>query len=234
MNQNTNYWVVIPAAGIGTRMRADRPKQYLQIHQKTVIEHTLSVFINMPEIKGIVVSLAEHDGYWPKLPVAQHDKIIEAPGGLERCHSVLNGLSELNDMADDNDWALVHDAARPCLLATDVRHLIKECESNNTGGILALPVRDTMKRSGSQGEIIDTVEREGLWHALTPQMFRLGELREALAKAVNTQELVTDEAQAMERAGQKPLLVEANPANLKITRPADLELATFYLNSEDT
>ena len=230
---SSNYWVVIPAAGIGTRMESECPKQYLKIQNKCILEHTVERFCSHPMIKGIVVALAKSDPYWSGLTVSQHEKVKICDGGEERCHSVLNSLHFLNSFADDSDWVLVHDAARPCLRKDDIDKLLNELEQHPVGGILALPVRDTMKRSGQNNEIDTTVEREGLWHALTPQMFRLQQLEEAISKVLERGLMVTDEAQAVEAMGLKPKLVQGHPDNIKVTLPSDLALAELFLSQQE-
>ncbi|MBD3669256.1 MAG: 2-C-methyl-D-erythritol 4-phosphate cytidylyltransferase [Gammaproteobacteria bacterium] len=230
----TQHWVVIPAAGVGRRMQADRPKQYLPLVDRSVIEHTLDCFVHHPRIDGIVVSLSDDDPYWDKLAITSDKPIYRAQGGVERCHSVLNGLMEIGRHADVNDWVLVHDAARPCLTKTDLDKLMRAVRDDEVGGILAVPVRDTMKRDNDAGRISHTEDRDGLWHALTPQMFRLGVLHEALSIALDDDFEVTDEASAIEHAGLQPLLVEGLSSNIKVTRPEDLELAEYYLRREQS
>ncbi len=223
------HWVVIPAAGVGARMKADRPKQYLPLRGRTVIEHTLACFTHHPGISGIVVALSPDDPYWASLHIDSDVPLHVATGGQERCHSVLNALHLLAQHADADDWVLVHDAARPCLTRTDIDKLCTELESDEVGGILAVPVRDTMKRADGEGRISATEDRNGLWHALTPQMFRLGLLMQALEQALADGFVVTDEASAVEHAGLRPKLVEGRADNIKVTRPEDLALAEFFL-----
>jgi 2-C-methyl-D-erythritol 4-phosphate cytidylyltransferase len=228
-----NYWAVIPAAGIGKRMGSEIPKQYLELNGKAIILHTLDCLLQHPAIQGAVVALSRHDGWWEHLDHRCDKPVITVEGGIERCHSVLNALYELGNRAADEDWILVHDAARPCLLPADLDNLINTLQDDKVGGLLGVPVRDTMKRAGSNNRVVDTVEREGLWHALTPQMFRLGSLRMALENALEAEQFVTDEASAMEYAGFQPLLVEGSATNIKITRPEDLALAGFYLQQQE-
>ncbi len=230
MSNNARYWVMIPAAGVGTRMGDDIPKQYISINGKTIIEHTLDCFIQREEIEGIVVAISKEDEYWSTLSVSNNKKIMIAPGGDERFQSVLNGLYTLTDKAQDNDWVLVHDAARPCLKQSVIDRLIIKLRTHDIGGILALPCRDTMKRSNAAGEIFETVERENLWHAQTPQMFKLGKLLAAIEKALNDNVHVTDEAMAMELSGYKPLLVQGHPENIKVTHKEDLKYMKMYLD----
>ncbi len=229
MASKKKYWAVIPAAGVGKRMKADRPKQYLMLNQRTVLEQTIAIFDRHPLIAGIVAIVTKADPYWAELKLQISKPLYVADGGAERCHSVLNGLELLQHHAADNDWVLVHDAARPCLRQQDIDHLIAELADDEVGGILAVPVRDTMKRDDGSGRIARTEERSGMWHALTPQMFPLGLLRDSLQRAVGDGFEVTDEASAIEHAGSRPKLVAGHADNIKITRPEDLALADFFL-----
>jgi 2-C-methyl-D-erythritol 4-phosphate cytidylyltransferase len=229
MSKAVEFWAVVPAAGTGSRMQTDIPKQYLQLNGKPVIEHTLKAFCANEKIKGIVVAISEQDTWWKKLGISSHPKIKTTTGGDERCHSVINCLRSLAAMAAADDWVLVHDAARPCINSGDIDHLIGMLVDHPVGGLLALPVRDTMKRADMDNVVCDTVNRDGLWHALTPQMFRLALLTQALQQAIDRNQVVTDESQAMELTGLKPLLVEGQASNIKITRKDDLALAELYL-----
>ncbi len=229
MSSSSRYWAVIPAAGFGTRMNSNLPKQYLEINGKTILEHTLSAFCENPDIHGVMVAIASTDSIWPTLSVSKHDKVMVTTGGQERCHSVLNCLQALTKVADSNDWVLVHDAARPCISVEDISHLIKKIGNHKVGGLLALPVKDTMKRANQEAEVEMTVDRSGLWHALTPQMFRLGDLLGALKISVDSGTMVTDDAQAMELQNKRPLLVEGKSSNIKITREGDIAVAELYL-----
>lgn len=224
-------WAVVPAAGKGARMGADRPKQYLELAGRTVLEHTLRRLLDEPRISGIVVPMAADDTFGRAIIDSLGPRVVATLGGAERCHSVLNGLDALPDAADD-DWALVHDAARPCLRPGDLATLIAQLADSHCGGILAVPVRDTLKRCTVDGAIEHTVDRNRLWHALTPQMFRLSVLRNALRAALADARLVTDEAQAIELAGFVPRVVEGHADNIKITRPEDLPLADYYLRMQ--
>lgn len=233
MPGQANIWAVIPAAGIGTRMQVDIPKQYLKIQSKCILEYTLERFCLHPRISGVVVALADHDPYWSTLFISGHKKMLQCTGGAERCHSVLNGLQRLADVASPEDWVMVHDAARPCVRVEDIDKLINTVSLGGIGGLLAVPVRDTMKRADKSNCVVETVDREGLWHALTPQMFRIVELAEAINNALQRDLLVTDEAQAMELCGIAPLLVEGHPDNIKVTHPRDLLLAELYLSQQE-
>lgn len=229
--EGPRHWAVVPAAGKGTRMGVDRPKQYLELAGRSVLEHTLGRLLAEPRIAGIVVPLAADDDYGRALVARCGARVTTTIGGAERCHSVLNGLDALPGAAGD-DWVLVHDAARPCLRQADLAALIDTLAADACGGILAVPVRDTLKRCRTDGRIEHTVDRERLWHALTPQMFRVRMLRDALRAALAAHRLVTDEAQAIELAGCVPRVVEGHADNIKITRPEDLPLADHYLRTQ--
>jgi len=233
------YWAIIPAAGVGKRMGSKIPKQYLPLSGKTVLEQTLSVFIKHPDINGIIVAITEGDPYWLEISAQYNSSnsstnqddtkpVIVAPGGAERCHSVLNALTELGHHASENDWVLVHDAARPCLTSDDIDHLLEQLSETSSGGLLGLPMADTVKRCDSNLQVIETVDRSELWRALTPQMFPLKLLKDALEQAINSNALVTDEASAIELQGLKPKMVEGQPGNIKITHPGDLQLAELF------
>ncbi len=225
-------WVVIPAAGVGRRMGGEVPKQYLPLLGKTVLEQTLTLFCHAPSIDGVVVVVAVTDRWWPTLDF-HHPKLQIAIGGAERSDSVLNGLKALANRiepsADPTDWVLVHDAARPCLAMSDLERLLREVRGDSVGGLLAVAVHDTLKRVDCRGRVESTPSREGIWRALTPQMFRLELLQRALAAAVADGVAITDEASAVERLGLKPLVVAAEEENLKITWPADLLRAEAVL-----
>lgn len=218
------FWVIIPAAGIGSRMRADRPKQYLELAGRTLLEHTLDCFLDHPQLQGMVVSLAADDPWWPTLALAGDARIHRVDGGAERADSVLNGLLHLLERgARAEDWVLVHDAARPNLARSDLDHLLTELADDPVGGLLAVPARDTLKRVGADGRVAETVDRSVIWQAFTPQMFRFAALHRILADALVAGVAVTDEASAMEWAGQFPRLIEGRADNLKVTRPEDLD-----------
>ncbi|MEM6998785.1 MAG: 2-C-methyl-D-erythritol 4-phosphate cytidylyltransferase [Pseudomonadota bacterium] len=229
MAEKAKYWIVIPAAGVGKRMETNKPKQYISVDNKTIIEHAINCFIDREEIESIVVAISETDDYWPELEIASHNKVVTVAGGAERYNSVFNGLSELKNKADENDWVLVHDAVRPCLSQSAIDRLMIKLRTHDIGGILAMPCRDTMKRANSANEIVNTVERESLWHAQTPQMFKYGKLFSAIEKVLNEDILITDEAMAMELVGYKPILVEGHQENIKITHKDDLQFLEQYL-----
>lgn len=223
-DQLPTFWVVIPAAGIGSRMQADRPKQYLLLGERSLIEHTLDCFLDQPGLQGLVVCLSPNDDWWTQLPCAQDQRITRTNGGKERADSVLQGLHKLTELgAAEQDWVLVHDAARPNLAETDLHNLLHTLQNDPVGGLLAAPVRDTLKLAAADGRVNSTPDRSLFWQAYTPQMFRLGALRTALSDALAAGATITDEASAMEHAGQSPRLVEGRSDNLKVTRPEDLE-----------
>lgn len=226
------YWAVIPAAGIGRRMGTSIPKQYLDLAGRPVIDWSLRLFLDHPRISGVFVSLDPDDTYWPRTTFAADPRVRPVDGGAERCHSVLNALDILAREADDLDWVLVHDAARPCLRTDDFDHLLVALADHPVGGLLGVPVRDTMKQVGEGGAVRRTVPRDDLWHAFTPQMFRFGLLRRALRATLDRDSLVTDDAGAVELMGLEPLLVEGHADNIKITRPEDLPLAGFHLRRQ--
>lgn len=219
---------IIPAAGVGKRMKQNKPKQYLLINGLTVIEHTVSKFLLHPNVGKIVIAISDGDPYFPTLAIASHPDVICVAGGKERADTVLNAL-DLVVKQQLSEWVLIHDAARPCVTAEDIDHLIDEALVDDVGAILATPVRDTMKRSDAAQNIVSTESRDNLWHALTPQMFRAVPLQSALSQALSLGVLVTDDASAMEIIGLRPHLVAGRADNIKITQPEDLVLAEFYL-----
>lgn len=217
---------IVPAAGIGSRMGADCPKQYLTLAGKTILEHTLGCLLSHPAIARVIVALAPHDGWFEQLAVAADPRILRVEGGVERAYSVLNALH-----VAQGKWVLVHDAARPCLCHSDLDKLITTAMACD-GAILGSRVRDTMKRTDGAGNIVATVEREQLWHALTPQMFPASTLKRALEEGLALGALITDEASAMERAGFTVKMVEGRADNIKVTRPEDLSLAELFLQQQ--
>jgi 2-C-methyl-D-erythritol 4-phosphate cytidylyltransferase len=232
MSGSSLCWAVVPAAGVGRRMGQRIPKQYLPLLGRPVIDHTLERLIRHPAVAEVCVALAADDPFWARTAYAEHPRIIRAPGGVERCHSVLNALVALEERAEEGDWVLVHDAARPCVRPGDLSRLLARLDGHPVGGLLGVPVRDTMKRTDESNLVLETVPREGLWHAFTPQVFRYGALREALEVALAFGGAVTDEAAAIELSGRWPLLVEGHADNIKITRAEDLALAAFYLERQ--
>ncbi|WP_145521999.1 2-C-methyl-D-erythritol 4-phosphate cytidylyltransferase [Yersinia aldovae] len=217
---------IVPAAGIGSRMQADCPKQYLTVGGKTIIEHAISSLFGHPRVQRIIVVIHPQDTQFSMLPIAQDSRISIVHGGELRADSVMAGLQQ----AGQAKWVLVHDAARPCLHPDCFEKLLAITAHSKVGGILAAPVRDTMKR-GEAGihAIAHTVDRQDLWHALTPQLFPLELLKMCLSRALQDGVMVTDEASALEHCGYHPLLIAGRSDNIKVTRPEDLALAEFYL-----
>jgi len=224
-------WAVVPAAGRGARFNAAEPKQYAMLLGAPLVRWTLQSLLDEPRIAGVVVALAPGDARWPAL-AAQLDlaRIVTTVGGDSRQESVLRGLAALAGRAAPDDWVLVHDAARPCLARADLAALIDVLAPGVDGAVLGTPLVDTIKREHS-GQVADTVDRRGLWRALTPQAFRIAALREALEAAEAEGFTVTDEAQAMERRGAAPRLIAGSPFNIKVTQPEDLDAAARILGS---
>ncbi len=229
-NNQPGVWVIIPAAGSGKRMQSDTPKQYLQIHNKTILQYTLERFAALPFVKGYVVAISPHDERFASLNPNIKKPLFSCQGGTERFHSVLNALEFLDGKAEQQDWVMVHDAARPCVQPGDIEQLYRQCMQKNCGGILATPVKDTLKKQQPGMEMIETtIDRSQLWHALTPQMFPLTELKQAIKHSMKNKIAMTDDASAMEAAGYRVLLVNGSEDNIKITRPADLSLASWII-----
>jgi 2-C-methyl-D-erythritol 4-phosphate cytidylyltransferase len=221
------YFAIVPAAGSGSRFGAEKPKQYLSLLGRPLIFHTLAALTACPEIERVWVVLSPEDPYWAQYDWSELGAKLETVrcGGATRAESVSNGLRAAAMVAVDDDWVLVHDAARPCLSADMLATLIGELANDPLGGILAVPVADTLKRADAEQRVAATEPRDGLWQAQTPQMFRYAQLSEALE---NCRE-VTDEAGAIEALGLKPKLVRCDTTNLKVTYPADLALAAMIL-----
>lgn len=279
------YWLVMPAAGVGRRFGDHIPKQYADLHGRTVMEWSLAPFLYDSRCLGVVVVLGQHDSFWPTVasrlpdvtgatsaseasvaaaladvtrlaeraaerrgaadaerfsdpalslpsaPAVTLPKVTTAVGGNERSQSVRNGLAALAGRAAFDDWVLVHDAARPCVSRQDVDRLLERVQLHPVGGLLAAPAADTLKRAGSEQEVLETVDRASLWRALTPQMFRYGRLCAALDRALGEGRLPTDEAQALEWTGERPLVVEGSTTNIKITCADDLVIAVALMGT---
>jgi 2-C-methyl-D-erythritol 4-phosphate cytidylyltransferase len=223
------HFALIPAAGVGARMGSSSPKQYVPIAGKPMLLHVLDTFAASEIINHtFVVVNAEDNNIREMMAGAPHlaERVtIIFNGGTTRHVSVLKGLRVLSDHAEADDWVLVHDAARPGLTTELIEHLANSLRDDSTGGLLALPVVDTLKRGGSDRRVQATVPRSGLWAAQTPQMFRYGLLRRALEQVDD----VTDESSAIEAMGLQPKLVEGSPRNFKVTLPQDVPLAELYL-----
>ncbi len=218
-------YAVVPAAGIGERMGAGFPKQYLSLAGKTLAEHTLNRLLSFAPIDRVLVAVSAQDPWWPTLGVSSHPRIATVTGGAARAESVRNGVSQALALGGESAWVLVHDMARPLVRLSDIQNLLDQ--TDRQGAILALPVVDTIKQSGEDLHIDSTVDRERIWRALTPQLFPAARLYEALSADLDG---VTDEASAIERQGGRPRLVAGQSDNIKITVPADLALAGFILS----
>ena len=225
-----SVWAVVPAAGRGTRFGAALPKQYLLAGGRMILAHTLDALLQHPVVAGVMVVIGGNDADWPGWSEAAGKPVLTCTGGATRADSVLAGLLALPDSVRADDFVLVHDAARPNLAQADLGRLLEVGRMDPVGAILAAPVRDTLKRAGDDGGIDRTEPRERLWRALTPQLFRRHQLARALQDARGAGVEVTDEAMAMERLGQRPLLVEGAEDNFKITTPADLARFEFELS----
>lgn len=228
-----NYWLIVPAAGTGRRFGAERPKQYLPLMNSTVMQCTLNRLTQLSIIKQIIVPIHAQDTLATQLTYEQPQKLHFVIGGAERADSVLAGLKAIADHAQADDWILVHDVARPCVRLSDIEKLIQSVAGDTIGGILAAPVRDTIKQAAmTHPHIIATVPRQQLWQAFTPQMFRFGVLYQALIQAQQQNYVVTDEASAVEALGHHPQLILGAHDNIKITYPEDLQLAEFLLRQQ--
>ena len=225
-------WAVVPAAGSGRRMGAAIAKQYLPLCGQPLLAHALAPLLACARIDAVVLVVAADDTRGREL-AARDDRLLTAAGGAERAHSVRSGLERLADRAADEDWVLVHDAARPCLSDAELDALFTVLGDDPVGGLLAVPLADTLKAADESGRVARTVPRLGLWRALTPQMFRYGLLRRALTAALAAGIVVTDEAAAIEHAGYRPVLVEGRAANLKVTGPEDFALAEAILRRRE-
>ena len=224
-------WCIVPAAGIGSRMGSTIPKQYLKLSSSTILDATLERLLSCEKINDIVVCIQKGDDYWHKSLFVNDNRITVAEGGNERADSVLNGISLIKDKIGLNDWVLVHDAARPCVRRNDIDLLTKAACNHQSGAILASPIHDTVKRViNNLSE--KTLDRSEIWHALTPQVFKFKELEQALISARKAGLSVTDEASAIEQIDKPVQIIEGHADNIKITSPADLGLARYYLEQQ--
>ena len=227
MTRPARHFALVPAAGSGARFGAEMPKQYLPLAGLPVMHHTLKALLGCQRIEKIWVILTPGDPWWPAHSWPELGGRVEPLfcGGASRAESVGNGLAAVGHLVSEDDWVLVHDAARPCVTAQALESLCRDLADDPVGGLLAMPVADTLKRADGKHRVAETVGREGLWQAQTPQMFRYGLLTRVLAGLSS----VTDEASAFEAAGYAPRLVRSDMTNLKVTYPADLALAEFIL-----
>lgn len=232
MKTQTKLWAVVPAAGSGSRFSKTELKQYQYIQEHTVLEHTVNR-LNSLDLAGCVLAIGAQDNFAKSLPFQHVDKLHFCLGGTERVHSVLNALIYLSDIAHEDDWVLVHDAARPCVTSDCLIRLVESAQHSNQSAILAIPVRDTLKHVVNQNKIEKTVSRELLWQAQTPQMAKLGVLKNAIEKALANHIVITDEASALEYVNEPIQVVQGRSDNIKITYADDLELARLILQAQN-
>ena len=226
--QHHKLWVILPAAGFGSRFSKTELKQYQMIQEQTVLEHTVSRLNQLP-LAGYVLAIGAQDDVAKTLPLSHLDKAHFCLGGAERVNSVLNGLEYLSEIASEEDWVLVHDAARPCVSQSSLIDLVNTAIQTDQAAILGIPVRDTLKRVVKSHDIETTVDRSTLWQAQTPQMAKLGTLKRAIQQALADGVTITDEASALEHIDEPVQVVQGRSDNIKITYPDDLELAKLIL-----
>ncbi|MDD2932591.1 MAG: 2-C-methyl-D-erythritol 4-phosphate cytidylyltransferase [Methylotenera sp.] len=224
------FHIIIPAAGVGNRMATAIPKQYLPLCGKPTISHSIQTFFACPRIAGIHLALSPEDYFWRNLTLDTSSRLhLHYSGGDSRAETVLNTLEAIRAQVEDDDWVLVHDAARPGLTIALLNDLLDAIQDDAVGGLLALPVADTLKQSNTEARVLNTVPRELLWQAQTPQMFRYALLKDALERFNGTP---TDEAQAVEALGLQPKLVVGSLRNMKITYPQDIALMELLLQQQ--
>ncbi len=229
MNKD-NYFLIVPASGVGTRMGSSTPKQYLRLENGlTIIDQCLKTLLEIKLISGFVVALSSTDSFFQSSHFYNHSKILAiAEGGKERFNSVLSALNSLNKTAQPNDWVLVHDSVRPCIKKSDIEKLIREVSNDSIGGILATSAIDTVKEKNASGSI-KTIDRKKLYMAQTPQMFRFGILKEAIESAIRMGGRITDESEAIEKLGHSVKIIGGSSSNIKITAKDDIDLANYFL-----
>ena len=227
-------WVIVPAAGRGTRFGGELPKQYREVAGQPLLAYALAALLAHPAVDGAMVAIAADDVDWPGWTEFAGKPVLTCTGGLTRAQSVLAALQALPEDVRADDFVLVHDAARPNLGQQDLQQLLERGRNDPVGAILAAPVRDTLKRAGDDGGIDGTEPRQRLWRALTPQLFRRLQLSKALEEAARNGVEATDESMAMELQGLRPLLIEGNEDNFKVTTPADLARFEFILSRRNS
>lgn len=224
-------WTIVPAAGIGSRMRADRPKPYLQLNGRFLIDITLERLLGVNRIDTVFLALHRDDIWWRDAECSANRKVVTFTGGAERADSVRAGLDQIRTVAAPEDWVLVHDVARPCVREADILNLLQQVDDSPVGGLLGAPITDTLKQVEPDGSVLATADRRRLWRALTPQVFRFELLDRALRQASDTRAPVTDEASAVELLGLRPRMVRGRADNIKVTVPEDLALAAWLLQN---
>ena len=231
----SNFYVVIPAAGIGKRMQSQMPKQYLPLDNgRTILDQVIKTFIEIDKIKGIVIAINPDDKMFQESSYYNHPNIISiVTGGSERINSVSNAIDQLKKHANDDDWIMVHDAVRPCIRKLDITNTIKDIEKNHHGGLLAIPIIDTVKRS-YKGFTNNTIDRDSLWRAATPQIYQLKELQNALQRADKDNAIFTDESSMIENYGGNSKIFTCSESNIKVTTPDDIHLANYFLNKYES
>ena len=223
-HQAPQYYCILVAAGTGHRMGINQPKQYLDIAGRTLLEWSVQPFLECPQIRRVVVVLSKEDNQFSQPPLASHPKITTVPGGQERYQSVLSGLNALSNTVQGSDWVMVHDAARPNLSIEDALRLIRIVKEHPVGGILGTPVTDSLKVVNHDNTILTEAERNQVWRAFTPQMFRFDILLKALTEVPHHKTPVTDDAAAVGRLGYQPLMIRGRSDNIKVTTQEDYEM----------
>ena len=233
MNKD-KYFLVVPASGIGQRMNSTIPKQYIILENGlTILDQCLNTILSNDLISGFIVALDKKDSYFKTSEFAKDPKLISiATGGKERFNSVLNALNDLDQNAKPNDWVLVHDAARPCIRKEDINKLIEEVADDKVGGILANRIVDTVKQINNGG-LVSTIDRQKLYIAQTPQMFRYAILKDSIEKAIKSNMHITDESEALESQNYSIRIVEGSSSNIKITTQEDIHLANYFLKHHE-
>ena len=233
MNKD-KYFLVVPASGIGQRMNSTIPKQYIILEKGlTILDQCLNTILSNDLISGFIVALDKKDSYFKTSEFAKDPKLISiATGGKERFHSVLNALNALDQTAKPNDWILVHDAVRPCIRKEDINKLIEEVADDKVGGILANRIVDTVKQKNNGG-LVSTIDRQKLYIAQTPQMFRYAILKDSIEKAIESNMHITDESEALENLNYSIRIVEGSSSNIKITTQEDIHLANYFLKHHE-
>lgn len=232
-NSTKCYWVIIPAAGVGSRFGTDTPKQYARINDLTVLEHSVHPFLQIPFINKIVIAIASNDPFAKQLATLNNERIEFTTGGETRAESVLNALNHIEPYCKQDDWVIVHDSVRPCLTNNELESFIALLPTAACGALLAVPVTDTLKNVQDH-RVQSSLDRRNIWRAQTPQAFPFSILKNAISSAVDDISSITDESSAIERMGHNPLIVKGLESNIKITYPEDLDLARYHLTRPRT